>query len=114
MKHAVVTPHLKKPSLDRNVLGNYRPVSNLSFLSKLIERAMNSQLIDHLDKHELLPDRQSAYRKCYSTETALLRLFDQLHGVADARGATALLFLDLSAAFDTIDHQMLLETLRCC
>jgi hypothetical protein len=39
MKHAIVTPHLKKPSLDRNVLGNYRPVSNLSFLSKLIVRA---------------------------------------------------------------------------
>jgi hypothetical protein len=65
--------------------------------------------------HELLPDRQSAYRRCYSTEAALLRLFDQLHGVADARVATALLFLDLSAAFDTIDHQMLLDRLskRC-
>ena len=90
-------------------------MSNLSFLSKLIERAVNSHLIDHLDRHELLPDRQSGYRRCYSTETALLRLFDQLHGVADARGATALLFLDLSAAFDTIDHQMLLDRLskRC-
>jgi hypothetical protein len=68
----------------------------------------------HLDAHDLLPDRQSAYRKNVSTETALLRLFDDLR-VADRRGATALLFLDLSAAFDTIDHRRLLDHLasRC-
>ena len=58
MKHAIVTPVLKKPSLDRNTLGSYRPVSNLTFLSKLIERAVNCQLMNHLDDHDLLPDRQ--------------------------------------------------------
>jgi hypothetical protein len=65
LKHAIVTPLLKKPSLDREVLGNYRPVSNLSFLSKFIERAVNFPLMGHLDAHDLLPDRQSAYRKHY-------------------------------------------------
>jgi hypothetical protein len=97
-----------------SVLGNYHPVSNLSFLLKLVERAVNFQLMRHLDAHDLLPDRQSAYRKNVSTETALLRLFDDLR-VADRRGATALLFLVLSAAFDTIDHRRLLDHLasRC-
>lgn len=71
--------------------------------------------MSHLESHDLLPDRRSAYRKDYSTETSILRLFDRLHRTADNGGATALLFLDLSAAFNTIDHTILLDRLsrRC-
>ncbi len=69
----------------------------------------------HLDAHDLLPNRQSAYMKTFLTETALLRLYDDLHCVADRKGAPALLFLDLSASFDTIDYRRLLDRLtsRC-
>jgi hypothetical protein len=69
----------------------------------------------HLDAYDILPDQQLAYRKNVLTETALLRLFDDLHRVADRKGANALLFHDLSAAFDTIDHRRLLDRLdsRC-
>ena len=80
----------------------YRPVSNLSFLSKLIERAVLMLLTEHLTKFNLFPDHQSAYRANYSTETALVSLYNDLLKTADAGEASALLLLDLSAAFDTI------------
>ena len=111
LKHGIITPLLKKPSLDRNLLANYRPVSNLSFLSKLIERAVLMLLTEHLTKFNLLPDHQSAYRANYSTETALVSLYNDLLETADAGEASALLLLDLSAAFDTIDQQILIDRL---
>ena len=112
LKHGIITPLLKKkPILDRYVLSNFRPVSNLSFLSKLIERAVLMLLIEHLSKFSLLPVHQSAYRANHSTETALLSLFDDLLTTADQKDASALVLLDLSVAFDTIDHQILLERL---
>ncbi len=110
-KHAIIRPLLKKPGLDQNVLSNYRPVSNLTFLSKLIEKAMLMLLLEHLTKFNLLPDHQSAYRANHSTETALLSLFDDLLTTADDGDASALLLLDLSAAFDTVDHKILLSRL---
>jgi hypothetical protein len=74
MKHAMVTPLLKKPTLDASDLGNYRPVFNLSFLSKLIERIVAAQLMDHLAAFDVLPPNpsQSAYRPNHSTEAALI------------------------------------------
>ncbi len=114
LKHGIITPLLKNPTLDRNVLSNFRPVSNLSFLSKLIERAVLMLLTEHLSKFSLLPVHQSAYRANHSTETALLYLFDDLLTTADQKDASALVLLDLSTAFDTIDHQILLERLSHC
>ena len=114
LKHGIITPLLKKTTLDRNVLSNFRPVSNLSFLSKLIERAVLMLLTEHLSKFSLLPVHQSAYRANHSTETALLSLFDDFLNTADQNDASALVLLDLSAAFDTIDHQILLERLSHC
>ena len=67
-----MTPLLKKPSLDLHDLKNYRPVSNLSFVSKLVERVAVKQLVDYLEAYELMPKLQSAYRKHHSTETAVL------------------------------------------
>lgn len=105
IKHAIVTPLLKKPSLNCDILANYRPVSKsrfynkTTFLSKLVERSANIQLMDHLENHNPLHERQSAYRKGYSTERALMRFFDDMHRAAYDGRATAVLFLDLSAPF---------------
>ena len=81
-KLAMVSPHLKKPGLDTADMANFRPVSNLSFLSKVVERAVARQLNDHITKNGLLPRCQSAYRRQHSTETTMLRV------VSDALTAT--------------------------
>ena len=71
---AEVTPILKKPTLDPSVLGSYRPISNLPFISKVLERAVNERMLLHLHANGLLPEHQSAYRRSHSTETALLKV----------------------------------------
>jgi len=72
-KHALVSPLLKKTSLDPNEMKKYRPVSNLTFVSKVVERIVVKQLVDFLQSNSLMPRLQSAYRRHHSTETALLR-----------------------------------------
>jgi hypothetical protein len=111
LKHAVISPLIKKSSLDQQGFSNYRPVSGLPFLSKLIERLMLKQLTSHIEDFQLLLPIQSAYRVNYSTETALLAIQNDLLSAADAGMGSALLLLDLSAAFDTVDHQILLKRL---
>jgi len=112
LKRALVRPLLKKPSLDPNDLKNFRPVSNLSFFSKLVERIVLSQLLAHLDNNNLWPAFQSAYRSHHSTETALLRVFNDLLQASDSDKVSILTLLDLSAAFDTVDHKILLHHLE--
>jgi hypothetical protein len=77
-KVSQVTPLLKKPSLDKEILSNYRPISNLSFLSKLAEKIVKNRLVEHLSSHSMLNAHQSAYIKAHSTETVLLSLHDHL------------------------------------
>ena len=90
---------------------NYRPVSNLTFMSKVVERLVSSQLVDYLQSNDLMPKLQSAYRRHHSTETALLRVIsDILDGMEKGR-ITLLGLLDLSAAFDTVNHSILLNRL---
>ena len=110
-KDSVVIPLLKKPSLDCNILKNYRPVSNLSFVSKLLERIIFEQVISHLSEHSLIEKFQSAYKACHSTETALLRVVNDLLCSVDNGNISVLTMLDLSAAFDTLDHTILLSRL---
>ena len=107
-RQALVTPLLKKQGLDRNILRNYRPVSNLPFLSKIIL----SQLQTHLKENNFLEENQSAYRKYRSTETALLDVTSSLLDQADGGQVSAPTLLDLSAAFDTLDHCILLRRLE--
>ena len=111
LKRAFLTPLIKKIILDAEIFKNYRPVSNLSFLSKLIERIVCVQLVNHLDKNGLYEVFQSAYRQLHSTETALLRVQNDILQAVDCRGGAILVHLDLSAAFDTIDHEKLVRTL---
>jgi hypothetical protein len=110
-KIADITPVLKKSSLDASVPSNYRPISNLCYLSKLLERIVNNQLVEHLQVNDLMPEHQSAYRRCHSTETALLKLSSDVLMAADSGMVTLLAMLDLSAAFDCVDHRILLTRL---
>ena len=110
-KHAVVLPLLKKPNLSPEELSNFRPVSNLPFLSKVLEKVVLLQLKKHLTKNNLLDNFQSAYREFHNTETALLKVQNDLICAADKGHTSILALLDLSAAFDTIDHSILLERL---
>ena len=109
---AYVTPLQKKPSLDRNILKNYRPVSNLSFISKLIEKVVAKQLNEFISHEGLLNVNQSAYKSSHSTETALLKIQNDIALSVDSGKAVALTLLDLSAAFDTIDHSLLYDCLH--
>ena len=107
LKQAIVTPIIKKTTLDWNELKNYRPVSNISFIGKVIEKAVISQFNEHMEKNDLNEVFQSAYKNKHSTETALLKVKDDITRALDKNHATFLIMLDLSAAFDTIDHGIL-------
>ncbi|KAK6174094.1 hypothetical protein SNE40_017434 [Patella caerulea] len=111
LKSALVNPLLKKSNLDRNVLKNFRPVSNLSFLSKIIEKVVAARLKDHLSINNLDEKFQSAYKAFHSTETALLRVHNDILTNIDNKQSTVLILLDLSAAFDTIDQSLLINRL---
>ena len=109
-KQADVHPQLKK-SKTETAFENLRPISNLSFVSKLTERAVFNQTNDHLNSHGLYPKNQSAYRKSHSTETALLRVNHDILLNMNRQHVTLLVMLDLTAAFDTVDHSIMLDRL---
>ena len=94
------------------ILKNYRPVSNLAFISKIIEKAVAAQLPSHLQGNELYEPRQSAYRTGHSTETALLSMHNDILCALGEGDAVLLALLDLSAAFDTVDHPTMISTLE--
>ena len=106
-----MTPLIKGQSLDPSDLKNYRPISNLSFIGKLIERIVLERLNDHLSRNNLKIPFQSAYKKHHSTETLLIRIVNDLLIATDENKATVVMLLDLSAAFDTVDHTKLLHIL---
>ena len=111
-KSAAVTPLLKKKGLDRANVANYRPISNLHTLSKIVERFFLSRVRAHVEQAPSFNRMQSAYRKDHSTETALLKLTNDIFCSADEKSRTLLIQLDLSAAFDTIDSNTLLSRLE--
>ena len=101
----------KKSSLDKEVFKNDRPVSNLNFISKILESVVAIQLQTHLDEAGLMTAFQLAYRKHHSTESALLNIHKDILLNMAKGSVTALALLDLSATFDTIDHTILLDRL---
>ena len=104
---------LKKPGLDAADMSNYhRLVSNLSFMSKVVKQVVARRLNNYLVRNDLLPRHQSTYRKKHSTETAMLRIWSDMLSAADNRQVTLLDLLDLSAAFDCVDHDLLLQRLQ--
>ena len=109
LKHANILPLIKNDNLDKDILKNYRPVSNLIFESKLLEKDVSERLKNHLDKYDLWSTLQSSYRSFHSTETAVLRMQNDLDNSIGKKNLVALMLLDLSAVFDTIDHDVLLR-----
>ena len=110
-KMAIVRPPIKGTNLDTK-LKNYRVISNLSFLSKIKEKATQLQLQKHFDQQSLLPNHQSAYRKHYSTETTLLNMCDNILRNMENGKCTSIVSLDLSAAFNTVNCTLLLDVLN--
>jgi hypothetical protein len=111
-KTAVVKPLLKKCGLDSTLPANYRPVANLTFMSKILEKIIDEQLTSHLHRINAFHSRQSAYLKHRSTETGLLRIHTDICSHLDNGNAVLLGSLDMSTAFDTVDHNILLTRLR--
>ena len=102
---------LKKPSLDPDSLQNYRPVSNLPFLFKVLERVVFSRLSEYFHDNNLFDPFQSAYRSHHSVETLLVNASNRILQEMDKGNVTALLLLDLSSGFDTVNHTIMLHTL---
>ena len=111
LKDSFILPLLKETGLDPDDLKNYRPITNLSFLSKLIERVVLDRLNTHMSANNLHIPNQSGYKKGHSCETLLLKITNDILVGIDKNNATVVLLLDLSAAFDTVDHNKLIHIL---
>ena len=103
LKVAQTRPMLKTVDLDSSMLANYRPISNLCFLSKTLERVVANQLSTFLANNNLIDVFQSANRAHHSGETALLNVHNNLLQAMKCGKTTLLMLLDLSAAFGTVD-----------
>ena len=112
LKRAIIIPLLKKKVGLELEFKNYRAVSNLCFLSKLIEENVAQQFIDHLVKNKLLDPLQSAYKKSHSIETSIIKVQNDILIDIDQKNISILVMLDLSAGFDMIDHEILVNRLE--
>ena len=111
LKHAAVNPTIKDKNGDRNSLPNYRPISNTTFLAKVLEKSALQQMNIHIEKHKLHSTHQSGYRKYHSCETAMLKIVNDIMNMMQNKDCVVLILLDLSAAFDTIDHDLIIKKL---
>ena len=111
-KMAQIKALLKKPGLDDTVFSNYRPISNLNTISKILEQLFLVRIQSHVSQGPSYNIFQSAYRKRHSTETALLKILNDVYQSVDSENVILLVGLDLSAAFDTIDHAILSRRLQ--
>ena len=110
-KKAIIHPLLEKPGIEL-IASNYRPVSNLSFLSKVVEKIVLTRFNKHCDKFQLMPGYQLVYRKNFSCETAIIKITNDILWSMESKKITSLTCIDLSAAFDTVDHGILLNVLQ--
>ena len=101
---------MKKPGLDATDPANYRPISNLNTIGKILEKLYLIRILPHALVSGNFNKYQSAYRKKHSTETALLKVLDDLYRIIKKRNTVAVLIgLDLSAAFYMVEHSTLLR-----
>ena len=109
-KIAYIKPSYKGKG-DKENLNSYRPISNLSFLSKVIETVVHKQTWNYVKQNRIIPNEQSAYRENHSTETTMCAIVNDMAEIMEKGKCGFLVMLDLSAAFDTVDHRLLLESL---
>lgn len=112
LKCAHVRPLLKKTGMDADCMKNYRPVSNLPYIGKMLEKVVASRLDSHLQMNGMNSAFQSAYKHHHCTETALIRVHSDILAALDEGSSCILVLLDLSAAFDTIDHSILIQRME--
>ena len=110
MKVAKVVPVFKKG--DPSQFNNYRPISLLPVISKIFERVLHDQIYDYVEQNQLLFHNQFGYRKVHSTELACASLVEKVLEALDRGSNCISIFMDLSKAFDTIDHSILLQKLK--
>ena len=109
-KEALLRPLLKKLNLEL-IKKNYRPVSNLAYTGKLIERIVAKQIIKHVNQNDIIEDLQSAYREHHSTELALkiLKVKTDILKSIDNQEIPRLILMNLSAEYDTVNHEILIK-----
>ena len=112
LKHALIIPILKSSTLDTNTFNNYRPISLLPYLSKILEKVLYLQLNHHIEKNNLHATMQSSYRNLHSCETALIKIIDDVQHLIHNDKNVVMILLDSSAAFDTVDHDNLFKKLE--
>ena len=110
-KVAIIRPLLKKVGLDL-VSSNYRPVSNLVFLSKVLEKVVLEGFTTYCDTHKLIPDYQLVYRKGFSCETSIIKVVNDVLWNFENQEVCTMCMIDLRTVFDTVDHQILLQVLQ--
>ena len=109
LKRAILTPFMIGITLDHKVFNNFRPISNIALLTKIIEKVVADRLNIHMLENHIHEVYQSSYKKLHSTETALTSVLDDILRAVDDKNNVILLMLDLSSAFDTLDHSILLN-----
>ena len=112
LKHAIVSPIIKALNLDPNIFQNLRPISSLPFVSKILEKVIHIQMVEHITNNGLYAKYQSAYRKNYSCETALTKIVSDIQELNFLGHNVILILLDQSAAFDTVNHSTLIYKLE--
>ena len=109
---ARVTPRLKSHDMDTTSTSSYRPVAVLTVTSKLVERAVQLQLLDYMEKSGQMNPSGHAYRKHYSTTTTLMEILDEIHQGTEEKKMSSMMAIDMSIAFDSVEHQRLLQKLK--